>query len=153
PPHVAAAFRTIASLQGGLTLIDPDFDLIGHARSRAPRLLQDLFTPSSIAGTAQSQMAVLLAVGKRLPHRLETITSDLERGRLGLRIRSFAAPDDQAWLAGLVNESISALVAVAAVIGAIILVVAQSGPLIAPNVRLDAFAGYVLGFVGFVLAL
>src|SRR5581483_1150026 len=43
PPHVAAAFRTISSLQGGLALIDPDFDLIGHAQSRVSRMLQDLF--------------------------------------------------------------------------------------------------------------
>ncbi len=153
PPHVAAAFRTIASLQGGLALIDPGFDLAGQARARAPQILRDLLTPSSIAGAMQSQTAVLLAIGKRLPQRLESISADLEQGKLGLRMRPFAAPDDRSWLAGLVNESLSALLAATAIIGAIILVVAPSGPLITPTVRLYAFVGYVLGFVGFVLAL
>jgi ubiquinone biosynthesis protein len=55
-----------------------------------------------------------------------------------------AAPDDRSWLAGLINEAISALIAMTAVLGAIILIVAQSGPLIAPNVRLYAFVGFVL---------
>ncbi|HET8627091.1 MAG TPA: AarF/UbiB family protein [Thermomicrobiales bacterium] len=153
PPHVAAAFRTIASLQGGLKLIDPGFDLIGHARSRAPQILKELFTLSSIAGTLQSQAAAALAVGKRLPNRLESITADLERGTLGVRVRSFATADERSWITGLVNESISALIAVTTIIGAIVLIVTQAGPLIAPDIRLYAFVGYALGFVGFVLAL
>jgi ubiquinone biosynthesis protein len=68
-------------------------------------------------------------------------------------MQPFAAAEDRSWLAGLVNESLSALLAATAVIGAIILIVAQSGLFITPNVRLYAFVGYVLGFVGCVLAL
>jgi ubiquinone biosynthesis protein len=153
PPHVAAAFRTITALQGGLTLIDPEFDVMSHARTHAPQMLKDLFTVSSVAGMLQSQAAVFLAVGKRLPHRLESITADLEQGKLGVRVRSFATPEERAWITSLVNESISALLAVTAIIGAIILIVTQAGPLIAPHVRLYAFIGYALGFVGFILAL
>lgn len=153
PPHVAAAFRTITALQGGLALIDPGFDLMSHARSRAPQVLQELFTVSSVMGTLQSQMAALLAIGKRLPHRLDAITADLAQGTLGVRMRSFATPEERTWITSLVNESISALLAVTAIIGAILLIVTQAGPLIAPNVRLYAFVGYALGLVGFVLAL
>ena len=153
PPHVAAAFRTITALQGGLALIDPGFDLMSHARSRAPQVLQELFTVSSVMGTLQSQMAALLAIGKRLPHRLDAITADLAQGTLGVRMRSFATPEERSWITSLVNESISALLAVTAIIGAILLIVTQAGPLIAPNVRLYAFVGYALGLVGFVLAL
>jgi ubiquinone biosynthesis protein len=70
-----------------------------------------------------------------------------------VRVRSFATPEERAWITSLVNESISALLAVTAIIGAIILIVTQAGPLIAPHVRLYAFIGYALGFVGFILAL
>lgn len=135
---------TLTALQGGLTLIDPRFDLMSHAHTRAPQFLKDHFTVSSVTGMLRSQMAALLAVGKRLPHRLESITADLEQGTLGMQVRSFATSDDRLWVTSLVNESISALLAVTAIIGAIILIVTQ-GPLIAPNVRLYAFVGYMLG--------
>ncbi|WP_163568909.1 ABC1 kinase family protein [Fodinicola feengrottensis] len=153
PPYVAAAFRTITALEGALTLIDPRFDLVAYARSIAPRLGEELFPPEQLAAAAKSRMAAFLAVSRRIPGRLEAITANLESGRLAVRFRPFADPDDRVFLASLVTDGVSALVAVAAVVSAIVLVVTDAGPLIAPNVRLDAFAGYVIGFFGFVLIL
>jgi ubiquinone biosynthesis protein len=84
---------------------------------------------------------------------LDTITAGLEDGTFSVRFRPFADPADRSWLAGLVNDGVSALVAVAAAVCAIVLVVTDAGPLITPTVHLNAFVGYVVGFFGFVLVL
>jgi ubiquinone biosynthesis protein len=45
------------------------------------------------------------------------------------------------------------ILAAAATVGAIMLLVSDTGPMLTPTVRLYAFLGYALLFVGFVLGL
>ncbi|MBN0039502.1 AarF/ABC1/UbiB kinase family protein [Cellulosimicrobium cellulans] len=152
PSQVAAAFRTFTSLEGTLRLIDPGFDLVAGARATAQPLVRRVATPEGLRERATSLFLGLAPELERLPRRLAKITSDVEAGRLTVNVRSFAHPEDRAFLTGLVQQVVSTVIAAAAVVAAVVLVSADSGPELAEGLRLFAVLGAALGFVGTVLA-
>ncbi|GED09917.1 ABC1 kinase family protein [Cellulosimicrobium cellulans] len=152
PSQVAAAFRTFTSLEGTLRLIDPRFDLVAGARATAQPLVRRVVTPEGLRERATSLFLGLAPELERLPRRLAKITSDVEAGRLTVNVRSFAHPDDRAFVTGLVQQVVSTVIAAAAVVAAVVLVSADSGPELVEGLRLFAVLGAALGFVGTVLA-
>ncbi len=152
PAQVAAAFRTFTSLEGTLRLIDPGFDLVTGARATAQPLVRRVVTPEGLRERATSLFLGLAPELERLPRRLAKITSDVEAGRLTVNVRSFAHPDDRAFVTGLVQQVVSTVIAAAAVVAAVVLVSADSGPELVEGLRLFAVLGAALGFVGTVLA-
>ncbi|MFE9231997.1 ABC1 kinase family protein [Cellulosimicrobium funkei] len=152
PSQVAAAFRTFTSLEGTLRLLDPGFDLVAAARATAQPLVRRVVTPEGLRERATSLFLGLAPELERLPRRLAKITSDVEAGRLTVTVRSFAYPEDRAFLTGLVQQVVSTVIAAAAVVAAVVLVSADSGPELVEGLRLFAVLGAALGFVGTVLA-
>ncbi|WP_082379632.1 AarF/ABC1/UbiB kinase family protein [Cellulosimicrobium cellulans] len=152
PSQVAAAFRTFTSLEGTLRLIDPGFDLVAGARATAQPLVRRVVTPEGLRERATSLFLGLAPELERLPRRLAKITSDVEAGRLTVNVRSFAHPDDRAFVTGLVQQVVSTVIAAASVVAAVVLVSADSGPELVEGLRLFAVLGAALGFVGTVLA-
>lgn len=152
PSQVAAAFRTFTSLEGTLRLIDPGFDLVAGARATAQPLVRRVVTPEGLRERATSLFLGLAPELERLPRRLAKVTSDVEAGRLTVNVRSFAHPDDRAFVTGLVQQVVSTVIAAAAVVAAVVLVSADSGPELVEGLRLFAVLGAALGFVGTVLA-
>ncbi|QUB98556.1 ABC1 kinase family protein [Cellulosimicrobium cellulans] len=152
PSQVAAAFRTFTSLEGTLRLLDPGFDLVAGTRATAQPLVRRVVTPEGLRERATSLFLGLAPELERLPRRLAKITSDVEAGRLTVNVRSFAHPEDRAFLTGLVQQVVSTVIAAAAVVAAVVLVSADSGPELVEGLRLFAVLGAALGFVGTVLA-
>lgn len=70
-----------------------------------------------------------------------------------MRVRQFSDAGDRSFLTSLAHEGIVALIAIAAVIGSIVLVGLDTGPMLAPNLRLYTFFGYTLALGGFVFGL
>lgn len=60
-------------------------------------------------------------------------------------------PDDRAFLLGLVQQLVVAVLAAAGVVGGILLAVAPGGPQLAPGLGAYALVGALLAFAGFVL--
>ena len=87
-----------------------------------------------------------------LPRRVNRITEDLATGRFTTHTRIVSHPDDRAFLTGLANQVVVAILAGFAVIGAILLVTASGGPEIY-GFRISDLLGFLLGFSGFILAL
>ncbi|MDQ0095716.1 hypothetical protein [Paeniglutamicibacter psychrophenolicus] len=78
---------------------------------------------------------------------------DLEQGRFSMNVRMLAHPSDRGYLTGLFQQLVVAVLAGAAVLGAIILIVANEGPLVAGDIHLYAVFGFALLFGGFVLGM
>ena len=151
PSTLGLALRSLTTLERCLAILDPTFDMVGTAFDRVPHFLRRLVTPKLFLGSAQAQAAVLRTTVRRLPRRLETISSALEKGTISLRIRAFSEPEDRSWLGSVVVETVGALIAIAAVSLGVVLVVSDTGPDLVSGVRLYAFLGSTIGLVGFVL--
>lgn len=153
PSQVAAVFRTLAALEGTLRAISPDLDLVKAARAQGRLLAEDALSAGNLRQSLESRLLAALPALQRLPRRVDKIAEDLERGRFTVRIRPFADQEGRGFVTDLVHQVVVALLAATGVLGAIILIASDTGPMMTPNVRLHAFFGYALLFVGFVLGL
>jgi ubiquinone biosynthesis protein len=151
PTSLGLALRSLITLERCLDILDPDFDMVETALARVPHFLRRLITPRSLLGSLQSQAAVLQATARRLPRRVETISSALAKGTFSLRIRAFAEPDDRWWIGSVVSETVGVLIGITAVSLGIVLVISDTGPDLVSGVRLFAFLGASIGLVGFIL--
>ncbi|PPF75752.1 hypothetical protein C5B99_07625 [Pseudoclavibacter sp. Z016] len=149
PSTLASAFRSFATLEGCLRVIEPDFDFVQRALPFVPELLKQLLALKRVIGTAQAKAAVAAAYAARMPNRIDTIVSKLEDGELSVRVSPFSDRQDRSWLGGLVSRGIDTAVALTAVILAIVLVVAGGGPTLAPGLELFNLLGAVIGLLGF----
>lgn len=152
PPQVAAAFRALGALEGSLTVISPGIDLVDAARDQGRELVQSRMTPEAAKEALQTQLATMLPLLQRLPRRIDKISDDLEQGRLRFGIRLLGDPDDRRFITGIVHQFVVTVLATACTLGGIILIAADSGPLMAKEFRLYAFIGFTLLLFGFVLA-
>jgi len=149
PATLSSAFRSFATLEGCLKVLVPDFDMAERALERMPALTRRMLNVKRMAASAQAQTAVLSAYARRLPHRIESLATQLERGALSVRVRGLASDDDQWFVGALVSEVLGVLVSITAVVLAIVLVVADSGPMLAPQLGLFDLLGAFVGFLGF----
>ncbi|WP_254780431.1 ABC1 kinase family protein [Arthrobacter woluwensis] len=153
PPQIAAAFRALAALEGTLRLLDPDFDVIAEARALGSDHLEQEFTPERLKTELSRQALTLLPTLARLPRRVDRLADALEQGTLTARVRVLADDGDRGFLTRLFQQLIVAVLAAAATIGAVLLILDDSGPSLTASLSWHSFFGFTLLFAGFVLAL
>ncbi|GAA2372712.1 hypothetical protein [Dactylosporangium salmoneum] len=112
-----------------------------------------MLAPDRIADLAKARGSVAAASLGRLPSRLERTTGALADGTLSVRVRPVADPDDRSWIRGRLNDVAVSVVAVGAILAAVLLIVADTGPFITPRIRLNTLLGFSLALCGFVLGL
>src|SRR5262245_2337751 len=93
-PQLAGLFRALATLEGTLRLLAPDFDLIEEAKRSVTETGLGLPSPAQVASDLSSDALELLPALRRLPRRLDQIGHLAERGELTLRVRLFADDRD-----------------------------------------------------------
>jgi ubiquinone biosynthesis protein len=153
PPQIAAVFRTLASLEGTLRLLDPSINLVVSARRHGEALFSAQVTPTSVRAQAEAEVINLLPILRRLPRRLDKIAADLEKGELSFGVRLLGDATDRHFLSGLTHQLVVALLASATTVAAIVLLTAQNGPMFTPSIGFYQLLGFGLLFVGSVLAL
>lgn len=153
PPQIAAAFRALAALEGTLRLLDPAFDVIAEAREIGSEQLEQEFTPERLRTELSRQALTLLPTLARLPRRVDRLADALEQGTLTARVRVLADDGDRGFLTRLFQQLIVAVLAAAATIGAVLLILDDSGPSLTASLSWHSFFGFTLLFAGFVLAL
>ncbi len=153
PAQIGAAFRALAAVEGTLLVIDPTMDVVEVARSEGSRLMEGKLGFGSLKEEFQNRVVQLLPLVNRLPRRINKITDDLEHGRFTMRVRVLDHPSDHRFLTGLFQQLIVAVLAGSAVVGAIMLITSNEGPLLTGDIHLYGFFGFVLLFGGFILGM
>ncbi|HZE48443.1 MAG TPA: AarF/UbiB family protein, partial [Jatrophihabitantaceae bacterium] len=153
PPEVAAVFRALATLEGGLAALAPGFDVVGEARAFATAHFADQFRPEVIRRSAEQELAALLPMLRRLPRRVDRIASALEHGRLGLRVRLLADEADRRVVTGLLHQVLLTALASTTGIMAVLMLGLNGGPRLTDTVGLFEFFGYCLLVISAILAL
>lgn len=153
PAPISAAFRAMASVEGALLTIDPHFDVVAVSRQEGNRLVRSKLKGTKITDELQRRALQLMPMIDRMPRRINKITEDLERGRFSMNMRVLENPSDRSFLTSLFQQLIVAVLAGAAVVGAIMLITSDEGPLLTKDIRLYSFFGFVLLFGGFVLSM
>ena len=153
PPEVAAVFRGLATLEGTLGTIDPDFDLFARARESGRARIGEALTPTNLRQTVEDELVSLLPVLRRLPRRVDRVTDALEHGRLTVNIRLFANRSDRTVVTDLVHQALLTIIGTAAGLMGVLLLSNRGGPSVTESLSLFTLFGYGLLIVAVVLVL
>ncbi|MBT2377961.1 ubiquinone biosynthesis protein UbiB [Streptomyces sp. CB00316] len=153
PPEVAATFRALATVEGTVERLAPDFDIVAEARRFAAARVREQMTYERVKTSLIEEAISVTSVLRRLPRRVERITSALEDGRLGVRVRLLADERDRRFVRGLVHDVLLSFIGgITALVGAVLLSI-DSAPTIMGSVSLSQLIGYNLLAVSCILVL
>jgi ubiquinone biosynthesis protein len=153
PPEVAAVFRSLATLEGGLREVAPGFDVVVEARGFAGRYLAEVLRPDGLRQAAADELVTLLPMLRRLPRRIDRIAGALERGRLNVNVRLLADDRDRQHITALLHRALTTVIGGVAGIMAVMLLGIEDGPRVTDEVGLYDLFGYGLLVIAAVLAL
>lgn len=153
PPSLLLVFRTLASLEGTLRKLVPDYDMVARALEIAPDMARASFSPQSMLLTAQTWATLVGEQVRRMPRRIESITRSLDEGSLSVKTRTFAGPAERSWVDGLLANITTTVIGITLIVTGIMLGVSDGGPMITGNVPAFAFIGSVMGLAGLLLLL
>ena len=153
PADIATVLRALATLEGTLTLLTPGVDVAAEARQYAADHVAGQVTPRAVQDLVADELMALVPVLRRLPRRVDRVTSALERGRLSLNVRLFADDRDRRVVTNLTNQVLLTFLGAASGIVAALLLGIPGGPKISTNVSLCQLIGYNLLIVAAILVL
>jgi len=155
PPVIAAVFRAMITLEGTLARLDPGFQIVEESRKLAASWLGDLLAPASLRDAATDEVLGLLPVLRRLPRRLDRITTLLERGTLTTGVRLLADERDRQFVRNMVGRAVLALLGAAFGIISVMLIGVHGGPLFRPSAAGTGGTSlfHVFGYVGLFFSL
>jgi ubiquinone biosynthesis protein len=151
PPEFAAVFRALSTLEGGLTLLAPGFDIVAEAERFGGTLRPH--DPASLKEAVTGEALALLPMLRRLPRRLDRIVAATEGGRLSLNIRLLADERDRRLIGGWLQQVVITVLAATAGIMAVVMLSIKGGPSMVPAMRFYQFLGYCLLVICSLLAL
>jgi ubiquinone biosynthesis protein len=140
-PQLAGVFRTLATLEGTLRLIDPTFSVVEETREYAQAHKLGLPRPAQLREEVLEDAIELLWTLRKFPRRLDHISGALERGELSLRIGPFAHPRDAQLVTRLTNRLILAFLSASIGLVAVLLLRLGGGPQLF-GTQLDVLLGY-----------
>ena len=153
PAEVGTVLRTLATMEGTLTLVEPGFDLVVEAREYAAAHVTGQLSPRAVQKTVTDELMALLPVLRQLPRRADRITGAMEHGRFSVNVRLFADERDRRVVTDLTHRFLLTLLGAATGIGAVLLIGAPGGPELTPTVSLFQVIGYNLLIVASILVL
>ena len=133
--------RTMVSLEGTLTTVDPDFSLVDAARRHAEHTI-GLPTPDSVRSVVEHELMQQLPRLRRVPERLDELLERTLSGQLSASVSFLSDERDAQLLTRLVDRIVLSVIAMATGIGATLILRVDSGPTLSGSVTLNEVLGY-----------
>ena len=153
PPQFAATFRALSTLEGGLRMLAPGFDIVAEAKRFGQAQLSERLDPASLKEAAADEIIAMLPMLRRLPRRVDRIAAAVEGGRLSVNVRVLADERDRQTIGGWIQLGVLTVLAATAGFMAVALLALHGGPAMTAAVSLYQFLGYCLLVVCALLAL
>ncbi len=147
-PQLAGMFRALATLEGTLTTLSPDFDLLAEATRSVSRSGVGLPGAVQTAADLTDDILELLPLIRRIPRDLDRLGRQAERGELTLRVRLFGDQRDVEHVDRVIDRALLAFFSGSiGLISVLLLALASAAP------RVDgAPLNQVLGYAGLTAA-
>lgn len=141
PRWFATLTRTMVTLEGTLTAIDPDFSLVDAARAHAERHV-GVPRPTELRDVVEREVIQQLPRLKRVPERLDELFGRALSGQLSANVSLLSDERDARLLTRLVDRLVLAIVASACGLSSVILLGVDAGPTLAGSVTVNEVLGY-----------
>ena len=141
PKWFGTLSRTMVSLEGTLTLIDPEFSLVDAARRHA----EQQFGRPSMSGlkeTVEQELLQQLPRLRRVPERIDELFGKALGGQLTAKVSFLSDERDARLITRLVDRLVLATIAAATGVGSAILVGVEVGPEFGGSVSINEVLGY-----------
>jgi ubiquinone biosynthesis protein len=133
--------RTMVSLEGTLTIIDPDFSLVDAARKHAEARFGHPSVGGLKASVEQELMAQLPRL-RRVPERIDELFGKALGGQLTANVSFLSDERDARLITRLVDRLVLSVIAAATGVGSAILVGVDIGPRFGGSVSINEILGY-----------
>ena len=147
PAWFGTLTRTMVSLEGTLTTIDPEFSLVDAARRHAEQGIGHP-TVSGLKDSVEQELLQQLPRLRRVPERVDELFGQLLAGQLSASVSVLSDERDVRLITRLVDRLVLAIIAAATGVGATILLGVEIGPTLGGSVSINE----VLGYFGIVAA-
>ena len=146
PPDIFLMIKALSSVEGVGRALDPDFDLIAHARPFIQQVKLERFGPKRISADVYDMMSRLLQFLQQFPKDLMDLTGMIRQQRLSLRLEhkgfeSMLATQDQTS-----NRMSFAIIIAALIIGSALIVISEIPPLVY-GISLIGIIGYLVAAI------
>lgn len=153
PAELTVPFRTIATVEGSLQVLEPTFDFVAEASRYAHQRLTEATRPSSFTKSISDELLSAMPIVKRLPQRIDRVTGNLADGRFGMNVRLFADPRDRSFVREIISLAVVTFLAGIFGIMAAMLLTSDTGPQLTETLTLFQIFGYLFLVVTGVLTL
>jgi ubiquinone biosynthesis protein len=144
PPDIFLMMKAITAVEGVALMLDPDFDMIAHARPFVEKVRLDRFAPPRIAQDAMAIAADALTFLRQFPRDLLEITRIVRQQKLAVRL-DFQGLSDMLATHDQISNRISFSIIIASLIIGSALIIRSAVP---PFV----FGFSLIGVIGFLAA-
>ncbi len=153
PPELAAALRTIGTIEGTLTWLVPGYNIIDAAKVFAEKYMKDLVRPTSLFELVSGELISMLPLLQRLPRRVDAIAAAMEEGRFSMNVSALSKERDVGIMRGLLQELLLTMLAAASGVMSVLLIRQDTGALLVPGMTVFQFMGYFMLVLAFILAM
>ena len=151
PMAVTRMLRALATLQGSVEMLSPNYPMIDAAQHVAKDEMRDALRPENLADDLKREVIHLAPILRRAPHHLDRIAGQIEQGNLAFRVRMFSDEDDIRFVSRLINRAILAFIGATLGVVSVMLIQLPNDYLLTDNVGLLQALGFVGLFAGSIL--
>ncbi|MGC2942428.1 MULTISPECIES: ABC1 kinase family protein [unclassified Brevibacterium] len=152
PASVATAFRAISTLEGSITRLVPELNLLSLVTQNGKMLLREV----GGLGIDRQELALYAAATApqiaELPGQLSRIAGHLQDGTLDVGTSGLNISTIKNLLVSTVEQFIQVIVSTALILGGVLLMAADFGPALAPELKLFTYFGAWVLLAGSVIA-
>ncbi|SMX98423.1 ABC1 kinase family protein [Brevibacterium antiquum] len=152
PVSVATAFRAISTLEGSITRLNPELNLLALVTENGRGLLREVGGLGVDRQEAALYAAAVAPQIAELPGQLSRIAGHLQDGTLDVGTSGLNISTIKNLLKSTVEQFIQVIVSTALILGGVILMAANFGPQLAPELKLFTYFGAWVLLVGSVIA-
>jgi ubiquinone biosynthesis protein len=153
PASTGAMFRALATMEGTIAVIEPDFPIIEAAQEVGGDLVRDRFSDGQLEELARQEAIKLAPVLRRLPRHVDRLATMAEQGELTGRVSLLSTEQDVIVVRALLARAMLAFVGAVFMAVGVALLWTEGGPAISQATSLFDVLGYLGLFLGLILLL
>jgi ubiquinone biosynthesis protein len=144
PPDIFLLIKALTSVEGVGRKLDPEFDLIAHARPFIKRIKLERFAPQRISTDVMDMMSRLLQFLQQFPQDLLDLSSMIRQQKLSFQLEHKGLENMLATQDQTSNRMSFAIIIAALIIGSALIVISEIPPLV--------FGISLIGIIGYLVA-
>lgn len=151
PGSIAQALRALATLESSIAYIDPDINMLDLARSRASGILRESLSLETVRKDSELYALTTSSLALDLPAQVSRVVRHLEDGSLDIGTSGVDLSAIKGLVRSVVDKGVQTVLATALILGGVVMMSADFGPPLTPELKLFTYFGAWVLLTGCVL--